>query len=103
MHLGDKRNQVTKEDLANAVLVTITNNIGSIARMSAVHEKIDKVVFVGNFLRVNPISMKLLAFAMDYWSEGEMKALFLQHEGYFGALGCLLEFNSTSHNGTSGE
>lgn len=104
MHLKEKREQVTKEDLANAVLVTITNNIGSIARMCAVHEKIDKVVFVGNFLRVNRISMKLLAFAMDYWSEGEMKALFLQHEGYFGALGCLLEFNSTEppveNNGT---
>ena len=41
---------------------------------------IDRVVFVGNFLRVNVISMKLLAFAMDYWSEGTMKALFLEHE-----------------------
>jgi pantothenate kinase len=37
-------------------------------------------VFVGNFLRVNPISMKLLAHAMDYWSKGTLKALFLEHE-----------------------
>ena len=37
-------------------------------------------MFVGNFLRVNTISMKLLAHAMDYWSEGTMKALFLEHE-----------------------
>lgn len=50
-------------------------------------------MFVGNFLRVNPISMKLLAYAMDYWSKGTLKALFLEHEGYFGALGCLLQFN----------
>lgn len=49
-----------------------------------------KVVFVGNFLRVNPISMKLLAYAMDYWSKQQMKALFLEHEGYFGAIGTLL-------------
>ena len=37
-------------------------------------------MFVGNFLRVNTISMKLLAYAMEYWSNGAMKALFLEHE-----------------------
>ncbi|XP_055907306.1 pantothenate kinase 3 isoform X1 [Eupeodes corollae] len=93
MHLKEKRASVSREDLANATLVTITNNIGSIARMCALNAKIDKIVFVGNFLRVNPISMKLLAYAMDFWSDHTMKALFLEHEGYFGALGCLLQFN----------
>ncbi|XP_014341502.2 pantothenate kinase 3 isoform X1 [Latimeria chalumnae] len=34
----DKRETVSKEDLARATLVTITNNIGSIARMCAVNE-----------------------------------------------------------------
>ena len=43
-------------------------------------QKIERVVFVGNFLRVNTISMKLLAYAMEYWSNGAMKALFLEHE-----------------------
>lgn len=37
--------------------------------------------------------MKLLAYAMDYWSKGTLKALFLEHEGYFGAMGCLIQFN----------
>lgn len=37
--------------------------------------------------------MQLLASALDYWSKGAIKALFLEHEGYFGALGCLLQFN----------
>ncbi|CAD6222120.1 GSCOCG00012998001-RA-CDS, partial [Cotesia congregata] len=73
MNSKDRRQAVNKEDLARATLVTITNNIGSIARMCA-------VVFAGNFLRVNPISMKLLAYAMDYWSKGTLKALFLEHE-----------------------
>ncbi|XP_066598696.1 pantothenate kinase 3 isoform X2 [Prorops nasuta] len=97
MNSKDRRNAVSKEDLAHATLVTITNNIGSIARMCAVNEKIERVVFVGNFLRVNPISMKLLAYAMDYWSKGTMKALFLEHEGYFGAVGCLLQFNGETN------
>ncbi|KAK9508711.1 hypothetical protein O3M35_006203 [Rhynocoris fuscipes] len=83
MMSSDKRANVSKEDLARATLVTITNNIGSIARMCALNEKINKVVFVGNFLRVNPISMKLLAYAMDYWSKGTLKALFLEHEVFF--------------------
>ncbi|XDV44682.1 hypothetical protein PO909_012924 [Leuciscus waleckii] len=63
-----------------ATLVTITNNIGSIARMCAVNENIDKVVFVGNFLRINTVSTKLLAYAMDFWSNSQLKALFLEHE-----------------------
>lgn len=44
--------------------------------------------------------MKLLAYAMDYWSKGTLKALFLQHEGYFGAVGCLLQFNGELANGS---
>ncbi|XP_063291039.1 pantothenate kinase 1 isoform X3 [Pelobates fuscus] len=87
----EKRDSISKEDLARATLVTITNNIGSIARMCAVNENIDRVLFVGNFLRINMVSMKLLSYAMDYWSKGQLKALFLEHEGYFGAVGALLE------------
>ncbi|BFY98499.1 hypothetical protein BsWGS_01539 [Bradybaena similaris] len=95
----ERRELASKEDLARATLVTITNNIGSIARMCAKTEKIEHVVFVGNFLRENQISMKLLAYAMDYWSNGCLKALFLEHEGYFGALGCLLEYLHLNHQG----
>lgn len=91
MMCKEKRDSVSKEDLARTTLVTITNNIGSIARLCAQNEGIDKVVFVGNFLRVNILSMKLLAYAMNYWSKGQLKALFLRHEGYFGAVGALLE------------
>lgn len=43
MHNKNKQDKVSREDLANATLVTITNNIGSIARMCALNEKIDKV------------------------------------------------------------
>ncbi|XP_063076736.1 pantothenate kinase 3-like isoform X1 [Engraulis encrasicolus] len=87
----EKRDSISKEDLARATLVTITNNIGSLARMCAVNENIERVVFVGNFLRINTVSTKLLAYAMDFWSKGQLKALFLEHEGYFGAVGAFLE------------
>ncbi|XP_038070864.1 pantothenate kinase 3-like isoform X2 [Patiria miniata] len=91
MGIKEKREAASKKDLARATLVTITNNIGSIAGMTALNEGIERIVFVGNFLRVNPISMKLLSYAMDFWSNGSRKALFLQHEGYFGAVGAFLE------------
>ena len=44
---------------------------GSITRLCAQAEKLERVLFVGNFLRINPISMKLLAFAMEFWSKGK--------------------------------
>ncbi|KAM4599929.1 pantothenate kinase 1a isoform 1-T1 [Fundulus diaphanus] len=94
----EKRDSISKEDLARATLITITNNIGSIARMCAVNEKIERVVFVGNFLRINTLSTKLLAYAMDFWSKGQLRALFLEHEGYFGAVGALMELLKTSED-----
>ncbi|XP_048365699.1 pantothenate kinase 2, mitochondrial [Sphaerodactylus townsendi] len=92
----EKRESASKEDLARAALITITNNIGSIARMCALNENINRVVFVGNFLRINTISMKFLAYALDYWSKGQLKAFFLEHEGYFGAVGAFLELLKSS-------
>ncbi|KAK0396863.1 hypothetical protein QR680_001889 [Steinernema hermaphroditum] len=86
---NEARENATREDLAHSALVTTTNNIGSVALNAANHCKIDRIVFVGNFLRVNPIAARLLSKAMDFWSQGTKKALFLQHEGYFGAVGCL--------------
>ncbi|XP_034838149.2 pantothenate kinase 3 isoform X1 [Maniola hyperantus] len=94
---AERRAKVSREDLARATLVTITNNIGSIARLCASNERLERVVFCGNFLRVNPLSMKLLSYAMSYWSRGALKALFLEHEGYFGAVGCLLHYDSANH------
>lgn len=43
MNSRERRSKVSREDLARATLVTITNNIGSIARMCALQEKIDRV------------------------------------------------------------
>lgn len=91
MNNPEKRKQAASEDFARGVLELVTLNIASIARLCAALEKMDRVVFIGNFLRVNQLSMKLLSYAVDYWSKGEMKALFLEHEGYFGAVGCLVE------------
>lgn len=43
MNSKERRSAVSREDLARATLVTITNNIGSIARLCAQTEKITRV------------------------------------------------------------
>lgn len=52
-------------------------------------QKTNRVLFCGNFLRRNLISAGFLSYSIDYWSAGQMRALFLKHEGYFGSLGAL--------------
>ncbi|CAF3629728.1 unnamed protein product [Rotaria sp. Silwood1] len=92
MNLSEKREQATKADLARSTLVTVLNNIGSISIMCARTENVDRILFSGSFLRINDLSMRILAYAMDYWSCGQIKAIFLEHEGYFSAVGCLRNF-----------
>lgn len=52
------------------------------------YQKIERVVFVGNFLRINTVSTKLLAYAMDFWSKGQLRALFLEHEVSIRLINC---------------
>lgn len=37
----------------------------------------------------HPITMNTLSYAINFWSKGEMKALFLRHEGHLGATGAV--------------
>lgn len=88
---GDALHDASKEDLAKAALVMITNNIGSIANLYARKVlNVPQMIFVGNFLTNNDVAKRGLAFATEYWSKGAAKALFLRHEGYFGAVGSML-------------
>jgi type II pantothenate kinase len=86
----DDKSKVRDEDIAIAMLMMITNNIGQVSYLNATLHKCTKIFFVGTFLRHNSISCRRLAFAIDFWSKGSMEALFLEHEGYFGALGTFL-------------
>ncbi len=55
------------------------------------------MVFTGNFLRHNRIAMQVVSYSLAKWSalssggKGPVtEALFLRHEGYFGAVGAFL-------------
>ncbi|KAL7445646.1 hypothetical protein ACHAXH_009559 [Discostella pseudostelligera] len=81
---------IKEEDLARALLLMVTNNIGQVAHLNAKLHKTRKIFFIGTFLQHNVISQQRLAYSIDYWSRGKMEAQFLEHEGYFGALGAFL-------------
>lgn len=80
MNVQERAEGVSREDLARATLMMITNNIGALARLCCKSEGTERCVFVGNFLRINTIAMRSLSTAMEYWSNGTMKALFCEHE-----------------------
>ncbi|ACI64910.1 predicted protein, partial [Thalassiosira pseudonana CCMP1335] len=88
---------IKEEDLARALLLMVTNNIGQVAHLNAQLHETSRIYFVGTFLQHNTISQQRLAHAIDYWSNGNMEALFLEHEGYFGALGSFLLHHGIEH------
>lgn len=96
----DAGDGLREEDMARALLMMITGNIGQVAYLNAVIHRATHIYFVGNFLRHNKISCRRLAYAIDYWSAGKMEALFLEHEGYFGAMGAFLS-SYTGHEAST--
>lgn len=96
MHSHKDRNfnattQFSEADLARSLLFTISNDVGQIACLYAMMHKLSKVYFGGYFLRNHPLSMHTVSFSINYWSRGQVQALFLRHEGYLGAIGAFLK------------
>jgi len=77
-------------DIARGLLDVIAMNVAQLAYMNAMRFKVTRVIFAGNFLRQNDLSMAMISYAIHYWSQGVMRALFLKHEGYFGSVGVML-------------
>ena len=80
------------EDLARAVLLMVTGNLGSLAHLKAEEHSAKHVVYTGSYLANNPVAMRTLAYSTAFWSKGRRSAIFLRHEGYFGAVGALLHY-----------
>lgn len=85
-----KTQDFKSEDIARSLLFMISNNIGQIAYLNALRFGIKRIYFGGFFIRDHPITMGCISYAINFWSSGKMNALFLKHEGYLGAIGCLI-------------
>ncbi|ESO96157.1 hypothetical protein LOTGIDRAFT_116077 [Lottia gigantea] len=79
------------EDVAKSLLLSISNDIGQIAYLQAKIHGLKKIYFGGYFIRGHPMTMHTITYAINFWSKGEIQALFLRHEGYLGAIGAFLK------------
>jgi type II pantothenate kinase len=86
----EERHNIKQEDISRSLLYLLSNNIGQIAYLNALSHGIKRIYFSGFFIRGHPITMNTLSFAVNFWSQGQIKALFLRHEGYLGAIGAFL-------------
>ncbi|KAJ3296136.1 hypothetical protein HK104_001944 [Borealophlyctis nickersoniae] len=86
----EEREKIKEEDMARSMLYLVSNNIGQIAYLNAQAHGIQRIYFSGFFIRGHPITMNTLSYAINFWSKGKIKALFLRHEGYLGAMGAFL-------------
>lgn len=75
------------EDIARSLLRMISNNVGQIAYLNALRFGLKRIFFGGFFIRGHAYTMDTISVAVNFWSKGEAKAMFLRHEGFLGALG----------------
>lgn len=87
----DPARAFSESDIARSLLFMISNDVGQIASLYALMHGLDRCYFGGYFLRGHPLSMHTVSFAINYWSKGKVRASFLRHEGYLGAIGAFLK------------
>ncbi|XP_053776753.1 4'-phosphopantetheine phosphatase isoform X3 [Desmodus rotundus] len=81
----------SQEDMAKSLLHMISNDIGQLACLHAKLHGLDRVYFGGFFIRGHPVTMRTITYSINFFSKGEVQALFLRHEGYLGAIGAFLK------------
>lgn len=99
---GGRRKAFKQEDIARSLLYAISNNIGHIAYMNAAKYGLDRVFFSGCFIRGHAATISTLSYAIRFWSKGTMRACFLRHEGFLGAMGAWIKNVEPIHGGANG-
>ncbi|CAL8383498.1 unnamed protein product [Boreogadus saida] len=83
--------EFSKEDIAKSLLHMISNDIGQLACLYARLHRLTRVYFGGFFIRGHPVTMHTITYSINFFTKGEVQALFLRHEGYLGAIGAFLK------------
>ena len=65
-------------------------NRGDLAPSMLLKERDRRLSYSACLYSLLQVAMKLLSVAVEFWSKGVMKAVFLRHEGHAGAIGALL-------------
>ncbi|CAD5113104.1 DgyrCDS2294 [Dimorphilus gyrociliatus] len=88
---NDNSAKFEESDRLRSLLIMISNNICQIAYLHARLHNLKKIYFGGYFIRGYHATMHTITYAINFWSAGEIQALFLRHEGYLGAIGAFLK------------
>jgi len=56
-------------DIAKSLLISISNDIGQIAYLTAKLHKLRRIYFGGYFIRGHPMTMHTITYAINYWSQ----------------------------------
>uniref|UniRef100_A0A2P2NY84 pantothenate kinase n=1 Tax=Rhizophora mucronata TaxID=61149 RepID=A0A2P2NY84_RHIMU len=91
-----EREDYKPEDVARSLLRMISNNIGQISYLNALRYGLKRIFFGGFFIRGHAYTMDTISVAVNFWSKGEAKAMFLRHEGFLGALGAFMNYDKHS-------
>uniref|UniRef100_A0A8B9HPC4 4'-phosphopantetheine phosphatase n=1 Tax=Astyanax mexicanus TaxID=7994 RepID=A0A8B9HPC4_ASTMX len=83
--------EFSQEDMAKSLLHMISNDIGQLACLYARLHNLNRVYFGGFFIRGHPVTMHTITYSINFFTKGEVQALFLRHEGYLGAIGAFLK------------
>uniref|UniRef100_A0A8C4RZY8 4'-phosphopantetheine phosphatase n=1 Tax=Erpetoichthys calabaricus TaxID=27687 RepID=A0A8C4RZY8_ERPCA len=83
--------EFSKADMAKSLLHMISNDIGQLACLYAKLHNLSRVYFGGFFIRGHPVTMHTITYSINFFTKGEVQALFLRHEGYLGAIGAFLK------------
>ncbi|KAF3642273.1 Pantothenate kinase 2 [Capsicum annuum] len=82
------------EDISLSLLRMISYNIGQIAYLNALRFGLKRIFFGGFFIRGHAYTMDTISFAVQFWSNGDAQAMFLRHEGFLGALGAFMSYET---------
>ncbi|KAG0682297.1 hypothetical protein C6P40_001917 [Pichia californica] len=86
----ERLNKFDQGDIARSLLYAVSYNIGQIAYLQAQRFNLKKIYFAGSYIRNHNQTIRTLSYAINFWSQGDKKAYFLNHEGYLGAMGAFL-------------
>jgi len=59
----------TDADVAKSLLISISNDIGQIAYLTAKLHQLPRIYFGGYFIRGHPLTMHTITYAINYWSQ----------------------------------
>ncbi|KAF8410669.1 hypothetical protein HHK36_003201 [Tetracentron sinense] len=78
------------EDIAATLLRDFTYHIAQISYLVATLSGLKRIYFGGSYIRGHASTMDNISYGLNYWSKGQIEAVFLRHEGFLGGLGALL-------------